>query len=866
MNIRLSLARVRNVFREEGGRVLLRKIMRRVFVNTYAVREEKESKDNIPFCEVLFINGCDHSVPHPARYRVKHQMEQLSYWGVSTLEVFYTDLLIQHKDCASVFVFFRCPITENIKNVIDLARQAGKTIYFDIDDLVIDTKYTDDLSVVKGMDEDARALFDDGVRRMGETLRMCDAAIVSTERLAIELKRYVPDTFINRNVASREMVKISENALLKKSLGSTDAVTIGYFSGSITHNLDFREVLSALSQVMEAYPHVYLKVVGDLDLPTELQPYSDRVLRAPLVDWRDLPTLVVSVDINLAPLENTLFNEAKSENKWVEAALVKVPTVASAVGAFERMIDSGQTGVLCSSEDEWKSALLHMVEDVSWRNFIGENAHSYCTKHCVTEKTGYALTAFLVDRGHSISELAPVEQDACDSWVDSYLASRGMSRKKAAFDLSPWDAQSLADRISLAQEAVARGYALSLIIYEKSCGDTATFRYFGYNVCQRLERSLKDRAVYFFNEELDCAYELLSIASTVVVVRGRLRPDLHLFLKAAKQAGVRVAYAMDDNALGLSMAPRIVRAMAQDTADSFERDFWFGTAIRFELAAGLADCFFASSPYYAKILGARYGKPVYVLHSSLNDEQICIANTIIARNGIAVKNLSQFVVGYFSGTSSHQEDFALVKSSLVQFLDSHDNTRLLLVGCFELDDILFELYQLGKVIILPRVDYVTLQYLQASVDVVLAPLEQDEFSHCKSALKVFEAGIVGVPACASPAFCYQEAIVDGETGFLCQTENDWITSLEKLYACSTLRQEMGEHAHVLSLDRYYGGKPLREIEDALAGLSGAKSVPIPQDISLLLEDVSGKVLCWDDAFEVNPLFARLFPEDIPKGN
>ena len=63
--------------------------------------------------------------------------------------------------------------------------------------------------------------------------------------------------------------------------------------------------------------------------------------------------LIAEVDINLAPLEQSIFNEAKSENKWVEAALVKVPTVASNVGAFQRMIVSGETGILCDTEDEW---------------------------------------------------------------------------------------------------------------------------------------------------------------------------------------------------------------------------------------------------------------------------------------------------------------------------------------------------------------------------------------------------------------------------------------------------------------------------------------------------------------------------------
>jgi len=41
-----------------------------------------------------------------------------------------------------------------------------------------------------------------------------------------------------------------------------------------------------------------------------------------------LPELKVSIDINIALIEDTIFNEAKRENKWVEAALVKVPIIA----------------------------------------------------------------------------------------------------------------------------------------------------------------------------------------------------------------------------------------------------------------------------------------------------------------------------------------------------------------------------------------------------------------------------------------------------------------------------------------------------------------------------------------------------------
>ena len=63
------------------------------------------------------------------------------------------------------------------------------------------------------------------------------------------------------------------------------------------------------------------------------------------------------MDINLAPLENTIFNEAKSENKWMEAALVKTVTVASDVGAFHDCVEHKVTGILCKDAGEWEAEL-----------------------------------------------------------------------------------------------------------------------------------------------------------------------------------------------------------------------------------------------------------------------------------------------------------------------------------------------------------------------------------------------------------------------------------------------------------------------------------------------------------------------------
>lgn len=344
--------------------------------------------------DVLFINGCDDSVPHPARYRVSHQREQLEAHNISTEQVFYAQLQLDQVRFYRTFIFFRCPYTDIIGEFIKLARSLNKKVLFDIDDLVIDTKYTDNIKYLQTISKEEKSLYDDGVMRMGKTLQLCDAAITTTERLACELKKYVPEVFINRNTASEEMCALSEAALssVKKI---SDKVRIGYFSGSMTHNDDFLLVLPALAEIMRSDSKVELHICGELLIPKELAGLEQQIISHPFVDWRELPQLIAEMDINIAPLEESIFNEAKSENKWVEAALVKVPTIASNVGAFARMIQNNVTGVLCATEEEWKDSLKRLIDNREERIRIAENAYQYCSQNCVTIYTGVALRNFL---------------------------------------------------------------------------------------------------------------------------------------------------------------------------------------------------------------------------------------------------------------------------------------------------------------------------------------------------------------------------------------------------------------------------------------------------------------------------------------
>ena len=90
--------------------------------------------------DVLFVNGC--YLPHPARYRVSHQREQLLAKNIVSSEIFYTDLTVDLVKRYRLFVFYRCPYTDQVGEFIELAKKSHKHVLFDMDDLLIDESYT----------------------------------------------------------------------------------------------------------------------------------------------------------------------------------------------------------------------------------------------------------------------------------------------------------------------------------------------------------------------------------------------------------------------------------------------------------------------------------------------------------------------------------------------------------------------------------------------------------------------------------------------------------------------------------------------------------------------------------------------------
>lgn len=337
------------------------------------------SPENLPDLQppqILLLSGVRGDT---RRYRTFHMFEQLQLAGVdaSLAHVTGPDLPARFER-ASLVVIHRVKWDGYVERLVKGLRQRGGLAILDTDDLIFDPAAFAWINSPDFSDPVRSALYQEDLRRNRLTLETCQAVTVSTDFLSEQVRRLGKPAWVHRNAFSLEMLELSEAAYHRRPV-EAGKVVIGYASGTPTHNHDFELVKPALQELLGRYPQVELHLVGDLDPGGDWGSLSGRIHRRPLVPWRQLPALLAAFDINLAPLvADNPFSQSKSEIKYVEAGLVRAPTVASRTGAFAYAIRSGENGFLASSSEEWYQALAELVEQGGLRRRMGAAAYADC--------------------------------------------------------------------------------------------------------------------------------------------------------------------------------------------------------------------------------------------------------------------------------------------------------------------------------------------------------------------------------------------------------------------------------------------------------------------------------------------------------
>ncbi len=332
----------------------------------------KDQPDPVRVGRVLFVVGIDGA---PLRYRAFLPAEALGLVGVHTDVRYYRDVSVPALAAAAdVIVVYRVPATEQVLALIGDARARGVPVVYDVDDLIFDPELKAEIPALSILPPDEAALWLEGVRRYRTTLEACDAFIGSTKGLC-DHAHAVSGLPAHRFANGVGLLLGQQSDAAARKPRTKGPVRIGYLSGTNTHDHDWLMVEPAIVEVMRRHTDAELWLVGLVAPSGALEEFADRVKRVGFTEWTALPAVLRDLDVNLAPLApGSRFNEAKSAIKWLEAALVATPTVASPTEPYREAIESGRNGVLAATHDEWVAALTKLVADGAQRRRLGTRA------------------------------------------------------------------------------------------------------------------------------------------------------------------------------------------------------------------------------------------------------------------------------------------------------------------------------------------------------------------------------------------------------------------------------------------------------------------------------------------------------------
>jgi len=342
---------------------------------------------------------------------------------------------------------------------------------------------------------------------------------------------------------------------------------------------------------------------------------------------------------------------------------------------------------------------------------------------------------------------------------------------------------------------------VTYIIEDKEC---AQFRYRVDNIMELLTNS--DYIVdYCFKNKID-DIDLDKIKLLIIERQTAKDGRVLRLIKRAKKIGVKVLFDIDDLVFNYSDAPLIKKTVREKSLL-----YWLGYIWGIRRIAKRVDGFICTNEFLAKKLKRCFGKPVKVIRNSLNSAQVEISERYVKEKEVREIAGSSFSIGYFSGSPTHKNDFAMIEPELIQFLTSHNDVKLKIVGYMKLSKQMHKLINNGRVETIKPVDYLRLQGLMAKVDVNIAPLVINDFTNCKSELKFFEAASVETTTIASPTYSFKKAIKDGENGFLAQP-GEWYKKIEYLYKHPEENKTIAKNAREYALKHYYGREFLKEVE------------------------------------------------------
>jgi glycosyltransferase involved in cell wall biosynthesis len=713
------------------------------------------------------------------------------------------------------------------REIIDLAKKENKPVIYEIDDLLFDT--------TKIFNASEARYYRPAVGSILEAIINADLVITSTSKLKENLEKLNSNVFVLPNYLNDRIWRLSH----KNEAATNDIIKIGY-CGTRSHLPDIEAFEPLIQFFQEKYAnqvqfHFWLEC-----LPSKLMKYPN-VYWKPIFypNYEDFARWMqtISPDIWMAPLLENEFNQVKSPIKFLEYSSLGIPGVYSDISPYRGIVKHGENGFLANDLNEWKSSIQALIENHVLRSEIGRKAYQTVVDDWLLSNQNEKITELFnkismkkIELGHyqngfsilnqQYSEMSNFEQLALSKnqriidledllfersrtidllsgqlqiynsyppWLNkSYRLAQRMYRKfksfksKSLVQLQNTNGQEFGDQTKgMANPkpvSIEFGSPLRLALYTTDNWDTASAHIRLIGPANFSSSNIKILDGCHASTFPDLKFFIQ--ADAIVIQRDFPRhADMYFSLiQWAKQNDKPVIYETDDILYNLPM-------------DHPEKKHFQSIEKNIIEAIKDANAVMASTLPLANEL-RKLNKNAWLLPNYLDD------NIWKLKDESAINNNKQMLaIGYMGGiTQTHMPDITFVQNVLIKILKQYnDKVELHFWGVIpevllDQNNVIFHKERF------PDYRAFAEYFSNQEMDIFIAPLIENEFNDCKSAIKFLEYSSLAVPGIYSSVFPYREVIDHAKNGFLASSEDDWFDYLHYLIENPEERIQIGLNA------------------------------------------------------------------------
>lgn len=221
-------------------------------------------------------------------------------------------------------------------------------------------------------------------RCIKESIKIADGVIASTEKLAEEFRQIRPDVHVLKNTID----PLDEYECLPNDTGKYRVA----FVGSVASNGDYEHIKDQIKKLDERGDTTIIlfglrqhKTGKVLDAYQKDYEFWDSLKN---IEWQSYVPIhfyyhtlsQLKIDLAIIPRQPSYFNQCKSNLKFLEMSLLKIPVIAQGFegGPYEQDKDYLK---LIYDNNLWYDEIVKLLENKSLRGEMGNSAHDYVLKN-----------------------------------------------------------------------------------------------------------------------------------------------------------------------------------------------------------------------------------------------------------------------------------------------------------------------------------------------------------------------------------------------------------------------------------------------------------------------------------------------------